>query len=192
MFVYSVKANTLKLVGIIGAALLILIVMIFLIPDYAPKTTAAIAKQNEDIKYDKIKDNDDRIAFLGQFGWEVDPDPTEEVTIRIPSEFDRVLTSYNELQKQQGLDLSRYRGKEVTRYSYKVKNYPEYNGDVTANVIVFKNRVIGGDICSSDVSGFIGTFEFPDKSFPEESDAPIPAKTEATAPETGDQISPTP
>ena len=63
MFVYSVKANTLKLVGIIGTALLLLIVMIFLIPDYAPKTTAAIAKKNSDIKYDKVKDNAGRIAF---------------------------------------------------------------------------------------------------------------------------------
>lgn len=162
MFVYSVKANTLKLVGIIGTALIVLIAMIFLIPEYAPKTTAAIAKKNEDIRYDKVRDNDDRVAFLKQFGWEVDPEPVEEVTIRIPSEFDRVLTSYNELQKQGGLDLTKYKGKEVTRYSYKVNNYPGYDGSVTANVIIFKNRVIGGDVCSSDVSGFIGTFEYPD------------------------------
>lgn len=161
MFVYSVKANTLKLVGIIGAALALLVAMIFLIPEYAPKTTAAIAEKNSDIRYDKVKTNDDRVKFLEQFGWQVDPEPIEEVTMRIPSEFDRVMTSYNELQKQGGLDLSKYRGKEVTRYSYKVKNYPGYGGDVTANVIVFKNRVIGGDVCSSDVSGFIGTFEYP-------------------------------
>ena len=186
MFVYSVKANTLKLVGIIGTALLLLIVMIFLIPEHAPKTTAAIAKKNSDIKYDKVKDNDGRIGFLEQFGWEVDPEPVEEVTIRIPSEFDRVLTSYNELQKQQGLDLSNYRGKEVTRYSYKVKNYPGYGGAVTANVIVFKNRVVGGDVCSSDVSGFIGTFDYPDKTLTEESAAETQAQTEEqTAPETG-------
>ncbi len=183
MFVYSVKANTLKLFGIIGAALLILIVMIFLIPDHAPETTEAIAKKNADISYDKVKDNDGRVRFLEQFGWEVDPEPTEEVTIRIPSEFDRVLTSYNELQKQQGLDLSKYRGKEVTRYTYNVKNYPSYTGAVTANVIVFKNRVIGGDVCSSDVSGFIGTFEFPEKTLPEESTAGPDETAETAAPQ---------
>ena len=165
MFVYSVKANTLKLVGIIGTALLLLIVMIFLIPDYAPKTTAAIAKKNSDIKYDKVKDNAGRIAFLEQFGWEVESEPLEEVTIRIPSEF---------------------RGKEVTRYSYKVNNYPGYGGTVTANVIVFKNRVVGGDVCSSDVNGFIGTFEYPDNALPKESDAETQGQTGTeTAPETG-------
>ncbi len=182
MFVYSVKANTLKLAGIIGAALVILIAMIFLIPDYSPKTTAAIANKNSEIRYDKVKDNDDRVAFLKQFGWEVDPDPIEEVTMRIPSEFDRVMTSYNELQKQGGLDLSKYKGKEVTRYSYKVNNYPGYDGEVTANVIVFKKRVIGGDVCSSDVSGFIGTFEFPEKSEPAESAPAEPLGSETAEP----------
>ena len=177
MFVYSVKANTLKLVGIIGAALAILVAMIFLIPEYAPKTTAAIAEKNSDIRYDKVKTNDDRVKFLDQFGWQVEPEPIEEVTMRIPSEFDRVMTSYNELQKQGGLDLTKYRGKEVTRYTYKVKNYPGYGGEVMANVIVFKNRVIGGDVCSSDVSGFIGTFEYPE-------DANVGAPETTAAPET--------
>ena len=184
MFVYSVKANTLKLFGIIGGALIILVALIFLIPEYSPKTTAAIAKKNSDIRYDKVKTNSDRVDFLRQFGWEVDPEPIEEVTIRLPSEFDRVLTSYNELQKQGGLDLSGYAGKEVTRYSYKVNNYPDYNGNVTANVIIFKNRVIGGDVCSSDVSGFIGTFEYPAAGNNVESSVSEQTEPSETEPET--------
>ncbi len=172
MFIYSVKANTIKLVAVIGAALIALTAMILLIPDYSPKTTAAIAKKIADYKFDKIKSNDDRISFLKQFGWEVEEQPEEEVKIRIPSDFDKVMTSYNELQKQGGLDLSKYRGKEVTRYTYKVTNYPDYNGTVLANVIVYKNRVIGGDVCSSDVSGFIGTFEFPVKDGSKSSESP--------------------
>jgi len=85
------------------------------------------------------------------------------VTMKIPREFDRVMSTYNELQKRQGLDLTKYKGREVTRYSYNVTNYPGYEGKVTANVIVYKSRVIGGDVSSSDVEGFIGTFEFPGK-----------------------------
>jgi hypothetical protein len=162
MFIYSIKANTIKLVAVIGAALIALTVMILLIPDYSPKTTAAIAKKIADYKYDKIRNNDDRVSFLKQFGWEVEEGPEEEVKLRIPSDFDKVMNSYNELQKQGGLDLSKYRGKEVTRYTYKVTNYPGYDGTVLANVIIYKNRVVGGDVCSSDVSGFIGTFEYPE------------------------------
>ena len=108
--------------------------------------------------YDKIKTSDDIVSFLSQFGWEVDGTPLEEVKIRIPMEFDKVMNSYNELQRGQGLDLSKYRGKEVTRYTFRVKNYPDYDGEVMANVIIYKTRVIGGDLCSSDVRGFICGF----------------------------------
>ena len=66
-----------------------------------------------------------------------------------------------------------------------MNNYPGYGGTVTANVIVFKNRVVGGDVCSSDVNGFIGTFEYPDNALPKESDAETQGQTGTeTAPET--------
>ena len=161
MFIYSVKATTLKFTAVITAAVITLAALIFLIPEYSPKTTAAIAAVNAEYKYDKVRTNEDRVAFLEQFGWKVDEQPIEEVTMKIPSEFDKVMNTYNELQKRGGLDLSKYKGREVTRYSYNVTNYPNYEGKVTANVIVYKNRVVGGDVSSSDVAGFIGTFEYP-------------------------------
>ena len=164
MFIYSIKATTIKFAAVVTVAIISLTAVILLVPEYTPRTTAAIAKANESYSYDKIKTNDDRVAFLSQFGWDVDTEPVEEVTMRIPAEFDRVMNTYNELQKRGGLDLSKYKGREVTRYSYNVRNYPGYDGTVTANVIVYKNRVIGGDVSSSDVSGFIGTFEYPHTS----------------------------
>ena len=57
------------------------------------------------------------------------------------------------------LDLSKYKGKTVQRYTYEITNYPDYSGTVYANIIIYKSRVIGGDICSSDVEGFIQGFE---------------------------------
>ena len=160
MFIYSIKASTIKLAAVIGAAAVALAVIVIAAPEYTPQTTAAIAEANAEYRYDKIKTNEDRIKFLDQFGWKVDSEPIEEVTMKIPREFDRVMSTYNELQKRQGLDLTKYKGREVTRYSYNVTNYPGYEGKVTANVIVYKSRVIGGDVSSSDVEGFIGTFEF--------------------------------
>lgn len=73
----------------------------------------------------------------------------------IPAEFDRVFESYNAIQKQQGLDLSKYKNRDMTRYTYKVLNYPNYDGTVYANILVYRNRVVAGDICSADVNGFI-------------------------------------
>ena len=161
MFIYSVKATTLKLAAVISAAVISLAAIILLVPEYTPKTTAAIAQTVSQYNYEKIKTNEDRINFLKQFGWELDGEIKEEVSMKIPAEFDKVMKTYNELQKRGGFDLSKYKGREVTRYTYKITNYPEYDGEVLANVIIYKNRVIGGDICSADVKGFIGTFEFP-------------------------------
>ena len=68
---------------------------------------------------------------------------------------------YNEIQKQQGLDLTKYQKKTVTRYTYKVTNYPGYDETVYANVITFRGNVIGGDICTADSKGFLHTFYMP-------------------------------
>ena len=112
------------------------------------------------ISYDRIKTNEDRVKFLSQFGYEVSEDPIETVEITLPEKFDKVYAGYNELQKAQGLDLSKYRRKTVMRYTYEVKNYDGYNGGkVLANVIVYRGRVIGGDVCSADPQGFVHGFE---------------------------------
>lgn len=163
MFICTVRANTLKFFGIIAVSLAVLCAVVLSVPEYVPASTKAVAAATETIKYTKVKTKDDVISFLAQFGWEVEPEPLEEMKIRIPQEFDKVMKSYNELQRGQGLDLSKYKGKEVTRYTFAVTNYPNYKGTVMANVILWRNRVIGGDICSSDVTGFIHGFEKPEK-----------------------------
>lgn len=161
MFVYTLKANTLKFFSIIGIALIALISLIVFVPRYDIATTGAIQKETEHIRYDKIKNNADRIAFLAQFGWECSESATEEVTMTIPKEFDKIMKTYNEVQKQQGLDMEKYKGKDVIRYTYEITNYPGAEGKVIANLIICKNRVIGGDICSADVNGFIHGFAKP-------------------------------
>ena len=161
MFVYALRANTLRFFSIIGIALIALVSLILFVPGYEITTTSTILAEKEKIRYDKIKTDEDRIAFLQQFGWEVSNTPTEEADVTIPEEFDKILKTYNEVQKQQGLDLEKYKGKDVTRYTYEIKNYPGVEGKVIANLIVCKNRIIGGDICSADVNGFIHGFAKP-------------------------------
>ena len=157
MFVYSIKASSIRFFSVITLSVLALITIIALIPTYEP-TAAPTLSNGETINYDKIKTNDDRINFLRKFGWEVESAPKEEAAVTIPSEFDKVFLGYNELQKRQGLNLAKYKRKEITRYTYVVTNYPDYNGTVYANLLVYRNRIIGGDICSADVNGFIHGF----------------------------------
>ena len=160
MFIYSLRAGTLKFFGVVCVALVSLITLIAFIPTYtAGDPDLDTSVQTVSINYDKIRDNEDRVEFLGQFGWEVKDEPLETVEVVIPTEFDTVFAGYNEIQKAQGLDLGKYKKKTVTRYTYEVTNYPDYDGTVHANVIVYRNRVIGGDVCTADMDGFIHGFE---------------------------------
>ena len=160
MFVYSLKASTLKFFAVVCVALTALVMMITFIPSYDGGEIKYITTGNEtEINYSKIKTNEDRIAFLAQFGWKVEETPVEEIEVTVPEKFDKVFTGYNEIQKRQGLDLSKYKGKTVMRYTYEITNYDGDSGKVYANVIVYRNKVIGGDICSANIGGFIHGFE---------------------------------
>ena len=159
MFIYSLRAGTVKFFSVTVVALAALVALLVFIPSAESDKAEITVPTSEGISYDKIKTADDRIDFLKQFGWEVDTAPIEEVEVTVPAEFDKVYTSYNELQLEQGFDLTRYQKKKVMRYTYRITNYPDYDGDVYVNMLVYKKRVIGGDVCSADVNGFIHGFD---------------------------------
>ena len=159
MFVYSLRAGTVKMIGVICVALTVLITLIAFVPTYDVLPPATDADTEVTYRYDKVKSEGDVIEFLAQFGWEVESEPTSEKEVLIPEEFDKIFTGYNEIQRKQGLDLSDFKKKNVMRYTYVVTNYPDYDGTVYANILVYRNNVIGGDICSADVNGFVHGFE---------------------------------
>ena len=158
MFIYSMRAGTVRFFAILCVALVALITLVTFVPKIQP-TAAAQTLSEQSISFDNVRTNEDRIAFLGEWGWEVEATPVEETSVTIPREFDKVFAAYNELQRRQGLDLSNHSGRTVERYTYTVTNYEGYEGTVYANLLVRRGRVIGGDICSADASGFVHGFE---------------------------------
>lgn len=160
MFYVSVKSSSLKTVALIAA------VAIFATIGgvYAVKKSksAPVASMNG-IVY-KAGTAEERLSFLSQFGWEVEEEPAEVKEVVIPEEFDDVYNQYNVIQKEQKLDLEKYKGARVKCWSYNVKNYPGYensDGVIRANMLVLDGVVIGGDISSTELSGFMHTFDFP-------------------------------
>ena len=158
MFVYSVKAGTLKFLSLV---VLTLAAVITLAVFTRPESVAAGASVKEEIKYSGVKTAEDAREFLRQFGWETEKTPVESGSFTLPDRFDRAMAGYNEIQRAQGLDLSKYMKKTVTRYTFTVTNYEGYEGTVYANVIVYKNKVIGGDISSASLDGFLHGFSAP-------------------------------
>lgn len=161
MFICSMRAGTIRFFAIICVALAALITLIALVPELQPVAAAGTevpAENTETINYEKIRSNEDRITFLAQFGWQVEETPKESANVAIPAEFDKVFAAYNELQRAQGLDLSKYASRTVERYTYRVTNYEGYDGEVLANLLICRGRVIGGDICCADQNGFLHGF----------------------------------
>ena len=149
MFIYSVRASSLKFF----AVLILTVAILSGIWLSAEGTIAVSAKGG--INFSGIKTDEDRRNFAQSFGIKLKEDESESLSFVMPENFDRVLMGYNELQRSQGLDLSKYARKKVTRYTYKVAEYEGYNGEVLVNLIVYRDRIIGCDISSADPDGFV-------------------------------------
>lgn len=102
-----------------------------------------------------VSTTEERMEFLLECGWETDPNSETVQNIHIPERFTAVYENYNELQLQQGYDLTEYAGRDCTLYSYTVLNYPDDSQTVIADLYVYKDRIIGGDVHSTSLNGFM-------------------------------------
>ncbi len=155
MFIYTVKASSLKFFALLLASVAVLAALIAVIPEYGEAGDAALAS----VDYADVKTNEDRISFISGFGYEVEKDTYITENVTIPESFDSAYDRYNDIQRSQGLNLKKYKGKNATRYSYYVKNYDGYDGKVLITLLVYKDRVIGGDVTGIDGEGFVHGFE---------------------------------
>lgn len=100
--------------------------------------------------------NDTVIKYLNSIGWQTDGRPAEISHIRIPDKSNTVFSVYNSIQLESGFDLTDYCGVRAARYSYVVRNHSESaDGEVRANVYVYKGNIIAADISQSGSDGFV-------------------------------------
>lgn len=153
MFIYSVRASTLRFFGILAVTVCVLVGIMA-----ASGTDSVFAMSDGTYRFADISTKEDRLEFLAQFGIRAAADSEQSEEFTLPSSLDRVLLSYNEIQKAQGLDLSGYCKKKVKRYTYRVENYKDEAVAVYANLIVYRHRVIGGDVSAAGEGGFVLPF----------------------------------
>lgn len=104
---------------------------------------------------EKLDSIEKQIVLLKSFGVEVDENPITQTEVQIPNEFDETYLNYNELQKQQGLDLEKYKGKRAMLYIYRVKNDESGTNNVTASIVTYKDKLIAADICVPEQDGLL-------------------------------------
>jgi len=170
MMVMTAKVDKKKiLLVIVAVAALILSGVLLLGGD--EETAAATAAP-------AVSNNDARVQFLKDFGWDVTTSPAETSQVKIPEESSDVFDRYNNLQKSQGYDLTEYAGKKVMRYVYRVNNYPGATEPVYATLLVYKNKIIGGDVTDTAAKGQIRGFKMPENA----ATTPTTVPTAPTAP----------
>jgi len=150
--VMTAKVDLKKILLALAAVTALVVALILLLGGNDASQTAAPV----------LSANDGRVKFLTDFGWDVTTSPTESGRVRIPEESSQVFDRYNTLQKGQGYDLSKYAGKTVMRYVYKINNYPGATEPVYATLLVYKNEVIGGDVTDTAAKGHIRGFKMPE------------------------------
>lgn len=161
MFVVSMKTSKKKVLFVVLALVVLAGIAVLLLTGSNGGEYAVCSLGKYSVA---AADNQQRIEFLHQFGWQVQEEPVEIGEVSIPAEFNETYEAYNEIQKAQGLDLSEYCAQSCKRWSYEVLNYPGQTQGVRANLLVLDGKVIGGDISSVELDGFMHGFVNPSSS----------------------------
>jgi hypothetical protein len=145
MFIKTVKlkkATFFAIVAVIAAAVVLI-------------AAVCAVKLHGGSKTYKVRTEQQRQALISEMGWECSEKPQEHKSITIPAEFDDVYEGYNELQLEQGFDLSKYKGKTAEVYTYPVYNYEGHSDCMTLTLIGCDGVLIGGNVCCTELDGFM-------------------------------------
>lgn len=96
--------------------------------------------------------NERRLEFITNKGYSVVDNPVDVKNIIIPEVFSEVYINYNNLQKNSGFNLENYKGKSAVIYSYSLNGYEQ---DALLHLIVCDGIIIGGDVSSVALNGFM-------------------------------------
>lgn len=172
MVVVTVKAKRKKVILCIAS-----VVVVFALLFGIRAATGAVRKEEAGGIQTAASTNAERVAFLAQFGWEVNAEASSVKEVTIPATFSSTYTEYNKIQLDQGMDLTAYAGCTCKIWTYEVENYPDQTGTVYATLIVYDGQVIGGDIASSALDGFMHGFT-----------GRVPEKDPQSSADTGDAV----
>ena len=145
MNIYTFRLTKKHMVAAVLAVAALVGLLILLLPgDKTAETGAAV----------NIKTSEDCVQYLTRLGYQLDAASCRSKKVQIPKEFDAVYQTYNDMQKECGFDLAKYAGKKVDLSTWTVTNWPSEEA-VLVDVLVYKNKVIGGAVYTASVEGFM-------------------------------------
>lgn len=175
MFVCTVKASSIKFFIAILFSAAVLVGIVAFVPSIDTAGETAVAM----LDYKGVATVEEQLRFLEELGYKAKNIPVFSDEVQIPQTFDSVYEKYNRIQKAQGLNLEKYKGKTVLRYTYEIKDTKE---PTYATLLIYKNRIIGGDITVMGDNGYVRGFQrfhSPEKDFEAEEDGDQGSSDEA-------------
>lgn len=151
MFVFTTKVTLKKTV----VGVLVLCGLLLAIGALAPRAAQSVAVTSGGSISQKLKTPQARTQYIRSFGWDIPDAPMVELEVQIPKEFDAAYTQYNQVQKQQGLDLSNYQGKRAKLYTWQLNQYPTGEEGVTISLLLYRDKVIAADVSAAQADGFV-------------------------------------
>ena len=145
MNIYTFKLTKKHIVAAVLVVAALIALLILAVPGGEAEETGASVK---------IQTPQDCVQYLTQMGYQLDAASCRSKKVQIPKTFDAVYETYNDLQKERGFDLSRYAGKKVDLSTWTVTNWPDGEA-VLVDVLVYKDKVIGGAVYTASVEGFM-------------------------------------
>lgn len=138
----SVKLKNIKVTFVCVLGVSLILAACFLILRSSAPDTVMIGDKPYPLQ---AQDSSDVEAFLTACGYE-SPEYLFENDITVPKHWNDIYTSYNELQRQQGFDLTPYKGKSAKEYVYFVDD------TLNAVVLLSDDRIIAAHISECDGS----------------------------------------
>lgn len=150
MLILTLKLPARKKCIAAGALALLLLVGVLSFAASRGKASGAMAQADQGVTL--------CLDCLDGFGWEVDPSPVNVESGKLSGELSQ---DYLNLQREAGFDLSDDIGTSVTRYTFAIRNYPTGEQGVLADLLVRDGAVVGGDVRTSGLDGFIHSLNRP-------------------------------
>ena len=147
MFVFNFKVtdskNVFTIFAVVSVAVAIVcIISMISVQNSLPDTATCDELGCYSLKCDK---DDEQCAFLEQFGLSPVKN-TDSCEVTVPTDFNDTYEEYNELQKEIGLDLEKFKGKSVQKVTYELKN----SKAKYAVLLIYKGKVIGGHLTNGE------------------------------------------
>ncbi len=151
MFVIHFKLHKRALLAALSI-LVMVVVLTLLLPGCRKDDAAPIPAATEE----------QRLEYLTQLGWTVDPTPVETLDLQLPQPLTEEWETYAQLQSEQNLPFAEFAGQPVRRFTYTVTNYPGMEKGVQLNLYICDDRLVGGDVIALGDNGFQTGLTFPE------------------------------